>query len=129
MADFLTKMTDMAKDRPIQFVALTSFLIIGGVPIASFLAYAIATVIASVIGVILFELFLLAVGATGLVVTLSFVACASGAIVSLFAAVYYTYRIAVGTVKKAKRCRTHWPLSGTPDLSETQPDESFDKNK
>ncbi len=122
-------MTEMASDRPIQFVALTSFLVLGVVPIGAFLAYAVATILASVIGVVCFELFLLAIGATGLIVALGVVVCVSGGVVSVFAALYYSYRFAVGTVKIA---RNPWPLSGstTPaDLSETQPDESFDKNK
>lgn len=129
LRDLVAKMTDLATDRPIEFVALTSFLILGGVPIATFLAYAIATLLASVIGVVFFELFLLAIGATGLAIALSFVVCASSVIVSIFAALYYSYRIAVGTVKKA---RAPWPFSGSPtpaDPSETQPDESFDKDK
>ncbi len=129
LRDLACKMAQMASDRPVQFVALTSFLVLGGVPIAAFLGYAVATLLASVIGVVFLELFLLAIGITGLAIVLSFVVCVSGGLVSVFAALYYSYQFAVGTVKKVRNPRP-FPASPTPaDVSETQPDESFDKNK
>ena len=124
--EFVRKMKQLSSNQPIRFVAITSFLVFGGVPIVTFLVYAIATIIASIIGALFFELLLLAIGITGLGIVLLFVVCISGGVVSVFAALYYSYRFATCTVKRAKN---PWRVSRPTDLSETQTDEPFDKNK
>ena len=108
--------------HPVKFVGLATFLALGGVPIATFLVYAVCTIIASVIGAIVAALVLLAVGITVLGFTLVFVGCATAGVVSMFSAVYFGYRFATCTVKKA------WPTSNRQyTFSETETE--ADKNQ
>lgn len=108
--------------HPVKFVGLATFLALGGVPIATFLVYAVCTIIASVIGAIVAALVLLAVGITVLGFTLFFVGCATAGVVSMFSAVYFGYRFATCTVKKA------WPTSNRQyTFSETETE--ADKNQ
>lgn len=124
-----------ARDNPVKFVALGSFFTLGALPIMGFLAYSAATVIASVIGAVVIELFLLALGITGLAFVLFFVTCMSVCATSVFAAVYFTYKAVSSTIFKSRdlRFRTPvWPFTSTADpvvYSEPQPEAEPDKKK
>lgn len=122
--DLSTRMGRFAIEHPIQFVAVTSFIALGGIPVATFLVYAIATLIACLVGALMFELFLLALGITGLAFALFFVVCISSGIVSVFMALYYSYQLATGTLKRVKQ---PWRHSVIP--SESSDTQSDDKNK
>lgn len=127
-----------ARDNPVKFVALGSFTTLGAIPVMGFLAYGVATLIASVIGAVVIELFLLAVGITGLAFVLFFVTCLSVCATSVFAAAYFTYKTVTSTVCKNRdlRFRTPvWPFTSSADpgvqpLSDHQePEAETDKEK
>ena len=100
-----------------------------------FLVYAVATVIASVIGAVVLELILLGVGITGLAFVLFFVTCITTCATAVFAAVYYSYQVANSTWKhtggRAFKQSRLWPRSSSSTLPPTEPpiDESLDKDK
>ena len=125
-SDIRTKLKQFACDHPVQFVGLASFAAFGAIPAGAFAVYAVATLIASLVGALILEVVLLAVGIAGLAIVLFCVTCVSGCVVSVFSALYYSYRLASCTVKKARR---PWPISNPSDFSQTQTDEPFDKTK
>lgn len=118
-----------ARDNPVKFAALSSFCTLGAIPLLAFLAYSVATIVASVVGAVVIELFLLAMGIMGLAFVLFFVTCISVCTTSVFAASYFTYRAANSTLRKSKdiRFRTPvWPFSSTAvtaEYSEAQSDQ------
>ena len=119
MADLWSRVATYAKKSPVKFVAAGSFLTLGAIPVLAFVAYSVATLIASIIGAIVIELFLLAVGITGLAFVLFFVTCISVCITSVFSAVYMSYRVASCTLCKTKSLSTSvWPFSNS-DLNES----------
>ena len=114
MKDNWERLTRYADANPVKFVAMGSFLSLGAVPLVVFVAYAIATLIASLIGAVVIELFLLAIGITGLAFVLFFVTCLSVCATSVFAAGYFTYKTVLSSfgVKKADMSFLRvWPLS------------------
>lgn len=130
MGDLIEKVLKFANDHPIQFVALLVFCCLGGVPLVVFLVYAVATVIASIIGAVVLELILIGIGITGLAFVLFFVTCITTCATAIFMAVYYSYQVANSTWKhtggKAFRQSGLWPSSS----SHSPPtDDSLDKNK
>lgn len=126
MKDLVERLTKYAGDNPVKFVALSSFCSLGAIPLLAFVAYGVATVIASLIGAVVMELFLLAVGITGLAFVLFFVTCISVCATSIFGAVYLTYRAAASTLHRGKDFRYNfsrtpvWPFSSTTDPNEPQ---------
>ena len=88
------KMMDFAKDHPIKFVSLGSFLALGAVPIAAFLAYVVTTLVASVVGLVVVEVIFVIMGTIGLGSVLCCAGCVSMCVTSCFGALYMTYRAA-----------------------------------
>jgi uncharacterized membrane protein len=114
-----------ARKNPVKFAALSSFCTLGALPVLAFLAYSVATIVTSVVGAVVIELFLLAMGIMGLALVLFFVTCASVCATSVFAAVYFTYKATTSTFKKSKDMRFHmpvWPFSSAGACSEVQLD-------
>lgn len=91
----------MAREHPIKFVATASFLALGAVPLAAFVAYAVVTLVASIIGAVVFEVVLLGLGIAALAFVLVLVGCLTACIVSSFATLYYAYRVASCTLQRA----------------------------
>ncbi len=121
MKDIWDKLMRYANDNPVKFVAMSSFFTLGAVPLMMFVAYGIATLIASLVGAVVIELFLLAIGITGLVFVLFFIMCLSVCATSIFAAVYFTYKTVLSNFGKNKSTRIIpcvWPLSSTTDPNE-----------
>ena len=131
MASVKERISRFAAQNPIKFVALSTFLVLGGIPIIGFLAYAVATVIASLIGAIILELILLGIGITGLAFVLFFVTCITLCATSIFVSLYYSYQIASKTwSQRALR----WPVRSrtnpmTETHSSTEEAEETDKTK
>lgn len=139
MGDIKDKMMKYATEHPLKFVALATFTTLGGVPVITFLAYSVATIIASLIGAVILELFLLVVGITALAFVLVFVSCATVCVTSLAMAFYYVLA-AANCSWKLRKSRHSWSSSSPtyrhpppPDpsrLSEhNDDDEPFDKSK
>ena len=139
MGDIKDKMMKYATEHPLKFVALATFTTLGGVPVITFLAYSVATIIASLIGAIILELFLLVVGITALAFILVFVTCATVCVTSIAMAFYYVL-VAANCSWKLRKSRQSWSSSSPtyrhpppPDpsrLSEhNDDDEPFDKSK
>lgn len=126
MKDLRAKIVAYAQEKPVKFAALSSFSTLGAVPILAFLAYCVATIIASIVGAVVIELFFLAIGIMGLAFVMFFVTCISVCATSLFAAVYFTFKAANSTFRKSKdmRFRTPvWPFTtGTAECSHPQSD-------
>lgn len=121
MKDLWDKIMRYANTNPVKFVALSCFTTLGAVPLLVFMAYAAATLIASVIGAAVIELFLLAIGITGLAFVFFFITCMSVCTTSVFAAAYFTYKAVTSTFCKSKdlRFRTPvWPFTSSTDPSE-----------
>lgn len=139
MGDLTKKLTRFAISNPIKFMALATFTVLGGVPIAGFMAYAVATIIASLIGAIVLELVLLGIGITALAFILFFVTCITVCVTSVFVSLYYSYQVANNTWSRRPFSwpsrSTHTDLQADPSLytetstSTEQVDESFDKTK
>lgn len=110
MNDVWDKLMKYAADNPVKFVALCSFFTLGAVPLMVFLAYAIATLVASLVGAVVVELFLLAVGITGLAIVLFFVTCLSLCATAIFTAAYFIYTTVSGKSRNM-RFSYMWPLS------------------
>lgn len=125
--EFVEKMSKYAIDRPVKFVGLATFAVLGGIPMAVFAAYAIATVIASVIGALIVEIVLLGIGITGLAFILFFVTCITVGVVSVFTAVYYSYSVATNSIKKGASRFRFQPVP--PETLTEQTEETADKNK
>lgn len=130
------KLVLYAKENPVKFVAVGSFCVLGAIPLLAFLAYGVSTLIATIVGAIIVELFLLAVGITGLAFILFFATCIAVCATSVFAAVYFSYRAASSTLSKTKSrfvSTPTWPFTSTTaapnDMSEPQPDQGGDTDK
>ena len=126
------KAKQMAHEDPVKFVATASFLALGAVPLAGFLAYAVVTLIATIIGGIIVQVALLGLGIACLAFVLVIVGCLTGCIVSGFATLYYSYRFASGTLQRASR-RGRAPFSSPPppdsEPSLTETEQPYDKTK
>ena len=128
--DFRSRSVDYAYSNPVKFAALCSFCTLGAVPVLAFLVYSVATLIAIVVGALVLELFLLAVGIMGLAFILFFVTCISGCTTSVFAAAYLAYKAANSTFKMSKdtRFRTPvWPFS--PNIDATEPESNHNTSE
>lgn len=126
------KAASFAKESPVKFVALTSFCTLGALPLISFVVYGVVTLIASIIGALVVELFLLAAGLAGLVFVLIVVTCISACITSLFAAAYFTFNtVASSTLFKTRGTRLFLHTPGWPSSpsSNTQPQDGGDADK
>ncbi len=134
------QVSSYAKKKPVHFVAVSSFCVLSAIPLLGFGAYVITTLIASLIGVIVVELFILAVGLTGLAFVIFFVACISLCATSVFAAVYFSFCAASCTLHRSRKSMRYplsggiplWPFSSTTsnpsEYSEPRPD-GTDKTK
>ena len=135
MGDIKDKMLKYASEHPMKFTALATFTTLGGVPIITFLVYSVATIIASLIGAIILELFLLVVGIAALAFVLVFVSCATVCVTSLAMALYY-FLAAASCTWKLRKSRYSWSsptYRHPPDPSrlseQNDDDEPFDKSK
>lgn len=102
MTDLWNKMLAYARKSPVQFVALGSFSVLGAIPVLAFVAYSVATLVATIVGALVIELFLLAAGITGLAFVLFFVTCTSVCVTSVFGALFFGYQAASTTLSKTK---------------------------
>lgn len=112
------KIIAYAKQNPIKFTALASFLILGAIPIFAFLGYSATAVIISCIVAIVVDLFIISIGAIGLSFVLFFVTCMTVCATSVFAGFYFTYRIATGTINGFRLDKkSTWPstMPGSPE--------------
>ena len=107
------KILDYAKENPIKFVSIVSFLALGAIPIVSFLGYSAAAVIVSCIVAVVIDLFIISIGAIGLSFVLFFVTCMAVCATSVFAGFYFTYRLASGAVNNGFRLseKSTWPTT------------------
>lgn len=124
-------MVGYAQENPVKFAALSSFCTLGTVPLLAFLAYSVATIVASVVGAVVIEFFLLGVGIMGLAFVLFFVTCASVCATSVFTAIYFTHKVVTSTFRKGKDMRVRtpiWPFS-TVEYSEAQSDQTSEADK
>ena len=134
MGELKDKTVKFASQQPIKFVALATFVALGGVPIGSFLAYSIVTVIASLIGAVLVELFLLVIGVAALAFVLCFVGCVTACVTMMATALYYGFCAAYCTWTAGKRgssllsSRYH-PARSSDQHGGDDDDETFDKSK
>ena len=135
MGDVKNKVLKYATDHPMKFTALATFVTLGGVPIFTFLAYSIATIIASLIGAVLLELFLLVVGLAALAFVLFFVSCVTVCVTAVTISLYYGL-VAFNTTWKMGKSRYNWSsptYRHPPDPSrlseQNDDDEPFDKSK
>lgn len=135
MKDLWDRTMAYAKENPVKFAALSSFCTLGAVPLLAFLAYSVATIVASVVGAVVIELFFLSMGIMGLAFVMFFVTCISVCVTSVFAAAYFTFKAANTTFKKSRdmRFRTPvWPFStttGTADQPQSEQTSEADKKK
>ena len=109
-----------ASDNPVKFAALGTFILLGAIPFLTFTTYCVATLVICTIGALAVEIFLLALGITGLTFVLFFVTCASVCVTSLFGALLFAYHVASSAMSKAKgmgflRGPTAQDLGGSPD--------------
>ena len=139
------KMLEYASENPVKFVALGSFSVLASVPILSFVIYSFFTLMATIIGAMVIELFLLTVAIIGLAFVLFFVMCISTSVTGVFGAVYFVYRASSTILCRTKgmgfrglHCLLVWPytsnkatLTITPELSKPheQGDDSGDTDK
>ena len=136
MGDLKEKLLKYATEHPLKFTALATFTTLGGVPIVTFLSYSVATIIASLIGAILLELFLLVIGLVALAFVLFFVSCVTVCVTAVTIALYYGVTAFHSTLKTGKR-QYNWasptyrhPPDPSSRLSEqNDDDEPFDKSK
>lgn len=128
MKDLLEKVKMYASENPVKFAALSSFSTLGAIPLLAFLAYTVATLVASVIGAVVIELFLLAMGIMALAFVLFFVTCISVCVTSVFASVYFSYKAVTSAVFKSRDIRFPtsawpWPFSSTEHSEPHQSDD------
>lgn len=114
--EWWSKILDFARENPIKFVSIVSFLVLGGIPILSFLGYSAAAVIGSCIVAVVIDLFIISIGAIGLSFVLFFVTCMTVCATSVFAGFYFTYRLASGAVSNGFRLseKSTWPTTVPP---------------
>ncbi len=110
---------DFAKENPIKFVSLGTFITLGAVPLLAFLGYVATAVVASVIGAILVDLFLISLAAVGLGLVLCCVTCASLCATSVFGAFYLGFRAVKKTADVGFRLgkKSTWPSTADPNDS------------
>ncbi len=80
--------------NPLKMFAFLSFSVLGAIPVLAFAAYAVATLVAIVIGSVVVELFLLVAGIICLAFILFFVTCITLCVTSVFGALVMSYRLA-----------------------------------
>ena len=113
---------DYAKQNPVKFFTISSFLSLGAIPLLSFLGFALTAVIASFVGAVILDAFLISAAAVGLGFVLCFVGCASLCCTSLFGICYYSFGAVKCTVGKGckltgfRLCqKSTWPLTAKED--------------
>lgn len=99
-SDFLTKIIEFAKENPVRFVLMASFLSMAAIPLTAFVGYIFTVVTASVVGGILLDVFIISLGAIGLGFVLCFITCLSVCCTSMFGAFYFGYQVTKGTLRK-----------------------------
>ena len=101
--DVSTRLLQFGRSNPVQFVAVAAFAVMAGIPVAIFLAYAIGTLIASLVGALVLEVVLLFGGVVVLGIALFVVVSLTACTTAIFASLYYAYRATVYAVDKRKR--------------------------
>jgi arginine exporter protein ArgO len=104
---------EYAKENPVKFVAISSFLVLGAIPLVAFLGYSAVAVIASCIVAVIVDLFVISIGAIGLSFVLFVATCMTVCATSVFAGFYFTYRMASGAIKGGFRLdqKSTWPTT------------------
>ena len=131
MGELKDKIIKFATQQPIKFVCIATFLALGGVPIGVFLSYTVITVIASLIGAVVVELFLLVIGIAALAFVLCFVACMTACVTFAAMALYYGFTAAYSTWTMGKHgsslLSSRYRSSRSSEHNDD--DETFDKSK
>ena len=99
------RLQQFGRSNPVQFVAVAAFAVMAGIPVATFLAYAIGTLIASLVGALVLEVVLLFGGIMVLGIALFVVVSLTACITAIFASIYYAYKATIYAVDKGKRVR------------------------
>lgn len=113
LAIFFRRMLAYASKNPVTFVALGSFSFFGAIPVLAFAAFGVATLLASIVGAVVIEFFILAAGITGLAFVLFFVMCISLWVASAFGVIYFVYQATSTTLSKTKDFPFRLSPSGT----------------
>ena len=136
--DWQSRMLHFATQNPIKFVAVLSMAVTGVVPVGVFLLYAAGTVVCTLVAAVVLDVALLACGVFVLALALCCVGCITGGVAGIFSVVYFGYKAATGSVRKAKARlapstitpSSHPPpSSSSPAPTDLDADEAFDKNK
>ena len=109
--DLSTRLLQFGRSNPVQFVAVAAFAAMAGIPVAVFLAYAIGTLLASLVGALVLEVVLLFGGIVVLGIALFVVLSLTACITAIFASLYYAYRATAYAVDKGKWVRSTQLLS------------------
>ena len=114
--NFCDKMIDYAKDNPIKFVSLGSFISLGAIPLLAFLGYVATAIVVSLIGAIVVDLFLISVAAVGLGLVFCCVTCLSLCATSVFGAFYLSFKALRKTADVGFRLnkKSTWPTAADP---------------
>lgn len=116
------RLQQFGRSNPVQFVAVAAFAVMAGIPVATFLAYAIGTLIASLVGALVLEVVLLFGGIMVLGIALFVVVSLTACITAIFASIYYAYRATIYAVDKGKFARAvQLPSTDTIGTAETDP--------
>ena len=124
-------MMSYAGDNPVKFVALSTFTLVGAIPVLAFTAYCVASLVACIIGAVVVEIFLLALGITGLTFVLFFVTCISLCVTSVFGALLFAYQAVSSTMSKTKGMRfrlapgSTWPYSSSNNSANSETAQSL----
>ena len=89
-----------AKQNPVKFFSISSFLGMGAIPVLGFLGFALTAVVGSIIGALVLDAFLISVAAVGLGVVLFFVACTTICCTSAFGLCYLGFCTVGCTLRK-----------------------------
>lgn len=131
MGEFKESIFKYAMEQPIKFTALLTFIVLGGIPVTTFVSYSAVTLVISLVGAVLVELFLLLIGVTALVFVLVFVGCFTVCVTAIVSAIYYGFVATNKTLNWGKASRFYSSRYNPVRLSEHNDDEeeSFDKSK
>ena len=127
MSDLKDTISKYAVDHPIKFTALLTFLILAGIPVTTFLSYSAVTLIISLVGAILLELFLLVIGLSALIFVLVFVSCATVCVTAIVSAIYYLL-VTASTMSWAK-LSSSFKIARSRVYERNNDEDSFDKSK
>ncbi len=115
--NFCDKMLNYARENPIKFVSVGSFVTLGAIPFLAFLGYVATAVVVSIVGVILLDLFVISLAAVGLGLVLCCVTCISFCATSVFGGFYLSFRAVRKTADNIGfrlNKKSTWPSTADP---------------